>query len=153
MKKTPPKPWRYGVGFIVTNTNRFIWIGKRSGNVTFGWQFPQGGIDDNETPEEALWRELHEELGITNGKILATHPGWLSYEIPPHTLMGQKYCGQKQKWFLIETHSTDIKLNEEFSAWQWIDSNQVNHFIAEKVVPFKRSIYQEVWAYFYSYFK
>ena len=94
-------PMRQGVGIIVLNQYNKVFVGKRKDNPIDKWQMPQGGIDVNETPFNAMKRELAEETSIKKIKVLKSET-WLEYELPPN-LLGKiwkgKYRGQKQKWF------------------------------------------------------
>jgi putative (di)nucleoside polyphosphate hydrolase len=109
---------------------------------------PQGGIDKDELPLDAAWRELHEETGITSAELLAETKGWLIYDLPPDLaaqLWKGKYRGQEQKWYAFrftgEESEIDIEgEHPEFSAWKWVDFRRV----PELIVPFKRPLYQQV---------
>lgn len=113
------------------------------------WQFPQGGIDDGESPREALFRELREEIGTDNVEILAECPKWIAYDFPK-TVSKKMYPfdGQTQKYFLVRLKKeSDIDLktkHPEFNAFKFVDYenifNIVNHF--------KKSVYKEVLEYF-----
>lgn len=113
------------------------------------WQFPQGGIDDGESPREALFRELKEEIGTDNVEILAECPRWIAYDFPK-TVSKKMYPfdGQTQKYFLVRLKKeSDIDLktkHPEFNAFKFVDYenifNIVNHF--------KKSVYKEVLEYF-----
>ena len=113
------------------------------------WQFPQGGIDEGETPKEALFRELMEEIGTNNIEVLAECPRWISYDFP-NTISKKMYPfdGQIQKYFLVRIkRESDINLetsHPEFNAYQFVDYEKiflmVNHF--------KKSVYREVLDYF-----
>ena len=98
-------PMRQGVGIIVLNEKNQVFVGKRKDNPVDKWQMPQGGIDQNETPLNAMKRELAEETSIKNIKILKEIENWLEYELPPN-LLGKiwkgKFRGQKQKWFIVK---------------------------------------------------
>ncbi|MCP4475189.1 MAG: RNA pyrophosphohydrolase [Gammaproteobacteria bacterium] len=143
--------YRAGVGAIVVNRQRKLLLAKRSDS-TGGWQFPQGGLLSGESAEQALYRELYEELGLKPGKImrLAETKEWLSYRFPPgitrRYVRNRSYIGQKQRWFLVKmlTSNRDIKLNvtdsPEFSAFRWVDYWQP----LEEVVEFKYELYHQV---------
>ena len=79
-------PMRLGVGIILLNKDNEVFVGKRKDNPIDKWQMPQGGIDNNEKPLDAMKRELKEETSIINIKILKEINNWLEYELPPHLL-------------------------------------------------------------------
>jgi len=113
------------------------------------WQFPQGGIDDGETPKDALLRELKEEIGTNEVDILAEHPEWLSYDFPG-TVAKKMYPfdGQTQKYFLVrlkddETINLDTK-EPEFIEYKFVKTNEAFKYITY----FKRPIYKKVLDYF-----
>lgn len=136
--------FRPNVGIILANEHGQVLWAKRLGH--HAWQFPQGGIQYGETPEQAMYRELHEEIGLLpqHVEILAQTQGWLYYHLPYRSVHSQMYSyntlciGQKQKWFLLKllTSPTHIQLDAsptpEFEAWQWVSYwyplNQVVHF-------------------------
>ena len=141
-------PMRQGVGVIVLNQNNQVFVAKRKDNPVDKWQMPQGGIDTNETPFNAMKRELAEETSITRIKVLKEIESWLEYELPPN-LLGKiwkgKYRGQKQKWFLMKFLGSDSDINiktknPEFLEWKWIDLEK----ITEVVVDFKLHVYKEL---------
>ena len=92
-------PLRVGVGAIVLNNENKVFVGKRKDNPVNKWQMPQGGVNDGERLVDAMKRELQEETGIKNIKILREIDGWSEYELPEY-LIGKiwkgKYRGQKQ---------------------------------------------------------
>ena len=113
------------------------------------WQFPQGGIKHGESPEQAMYRELFEEVGLRpeHVKILGRTRGWLRYEVPKHWIRREwrnTYRGQKQIWFLLRLvgRDSDVCLrastHPEFDAWRW------SHYWVplEAVIEFKRQVYQ-----------
>lgn len=113
------------------------------------WQFPQGGIKTNETPEQALFRELREEIGLgeRHVDILGSTQGWLRYKLPRalQRRNAQPVCiGQKQIWYLLRLacSETKVKLDiadkPEFDGWRWVD---YWHPLQE-VVSFKRAVYE-----------
>ena len=139
---------RQGVGIIVLNNDNKVFVGKRKDNPIDKWQMPQGGIDVNETPLNAMRRELKEETSIKKIVILKEIESWLEYELPPN-LLGKiwkgKYRGQKQKWFLMRYLGRDDDINiktdkPEFLDWKWIDLDQ----ITDVVVGFKLHVYKEL---------
>ena len=141
--------YRKCVGMMILNSNKKILVGKRLDHPSGYWQMPQGGIDENENPEQAVWREMMEEIGTNNAELYKTSNQWINYDIPQETLnhlpWGKKYIGQKQKWFIFKFsgNDTDINVetkNPEFSKWQWMD----NKILVENAVPFKRKVYQSI---------
>ena len=142
--------FRFNVGIVLINTQGQVLIGRRARSAT-AWQFPQGGIDQGETAEQAMYRELHEELGLDSEDvcILDATSEWLYYYLPDrYQRRGQQpLCvGQKQKWFLLKLLSEDsqIKLDAsdppEFDQWQWVEF----WFPLEAVIDFKREVYRQV---------
>jgi len=107
-----PDGFRPNVGIILTNdAGQVLWARRINQNA---WQFPQGGINSNETPEQALYRELNEEVGLEQQdvKILACTRGWLRYRLPQRLVRthSQPLCiGQKQKWFLLRLVSAGLR--------------------------------------------
>ncbi|MEK9749136.1 MAG: RNA pyrophosphohydrolase [Pseudomonadales bacterium] len=140
------KGYRPNVGIVIANGCGQVFWGKRVNQNA--WQFPQGGIQSKESPEEALYRELHEETGLEAGdvRIIAVTKDWLRYRLPQHLKRDQKthFVGQKQKYFLIRLTSDDdaIKLNQqrkpEFDDWKWVSF----WYPLSQIVGFKRPVYQ-----------
>jgi len=146
--------YRYGIGIILMNDETKVLWAKRIG-YRDAWQFPQGGIDGDESAEEAMYRELEEELGLTNDSvdIIQVTPDWLDYKLPKdyRRYYRTPLCvGQKQKWFLLRLKeddgviALDQTLQPEFDQWRWVE---YGHPIKE-VIFFKKAIYQEVLDYF-----
>lgn len=141
-------PYRPGVGMMIVNRNNEVFVGRRVDSRSNGWQMPQGGIDLGETPSSAALREMQEEIGSAKGQILAESKKWYSYRLPPFMvpkLWDGKYCGQKQKWFLIEYIGSDEEINiktdvPEFESWKWVPFDDLPRII----IPFKRKLYHEV---------
>lgn len=139
--------YRPNVGIIICNRKNEVFWGKRVKQ--HAWQFPQGGIDAGETPEVAMYRELHEEVGLQpqHVEILGRTRDWLRYDVPEQWLRRDwrgNYRGQKQIWFLLRLvgRDTDVQLRAsqkpEFDAWRWND-----YWVPlESVVEFKREVYQ-----------
>jgi len=143
------KKYRKCVGMMILNSNNEILVGRRIDHPSGFWQMPQGGIDENEDPEEAVWREMLEEIGTNNAKIIKISDQWIKYEIPEKTLKtlpwGKKYIGQQQKWFAFRFAGQDKEINvgtenPEFSEWKWAKINS----IIDNIVPFKRHVYSKV---------
>jgi putative (di)nucleoside polyphosphate hydrolase len=141
--------FRANVGIIVANTQGKLLWAKRCGNQN-AWQFPQGGIHDHETPLEAMYRELTEELGLTAADVtvIAETKNWLHYRLPVRFQRHdglQKCIGQKQKWFLLQLISDDTAIkcdasdHPEFQDWRWVSY----WFPLKEVIFFKRSVYRK----------
>ena len=144
------KGLRAGVGIILCNSLKQLLFARRIGKQN-AWQFPQGGIQEGESAEQAMWRELHEELGLTEDctQLIHSPDSWFTYYLPKHLrrTKSRPLCiGQKQKWFLLKLIASDnaISLNAhhpaEFNQWKWVD-----YWVpAKQVVLFKRDLYQKV---------
>ena len=143
-------PYRSNVGIMLINDEGHVFVGQRLDNNQNAWQMPQGGIDCDEDPQSAAYRELLEETGIEqeNVKFLAKASKWLLYDLPEDLipkLWDGKYRGQKQKWFLFKFLGTNKDINistehPEFSSWKWIPKEN----LLEEIVPFKKSVYESV---------
>lgn len=140
--------FRPNVGIILTNERGELLWARRVGGQD-AWQFPQGGINSHETPEQALYRELHEEIGLSpdDVEIIACTRGWLRYRLPNRLVRhnSQPLCvGQKQKWFLLRLTSNDNRIcltnggRAEFDDWRWVSY----WYPLGKVVAFKRDVYR-----------
>ena len=143
------KQYRKCVGMMILNTQNEILVGRRLDHPSGYWQMPQGGIDKDEIPEEAVWREMMEEIGTNKVKLLYTSSQWLNYDIPQNTLntlpWGKIYVGQTQKWFVFRFTGEDKDINvrtenPEFSEWKWTKYET----LVNNIVPFKREIYKKV---------
>ena len=141
--------YRRCVGMMILNNIKEILVGRRLDHPSGFWQMPQGGIDENENPEEAVWREMMEEIGTNKAKLLKISSQWINYDIPSETLKtlpwGHKYIGQTQKWFAFQFtgEENDINVgtvNPEFSEWKWTKIN----LIVDEIVPFKRDVYSTI---------
>ena len=146
--------YRPCVGMAIFNHDGFILVAERidhPGN----WQMPQGGIDADESPEVAVFREMEEEIGTRNAKIIGTLDEWISYDFPPHIIkkLNTDYRGQRQKWialrFMGQDHEIQLEAHShpEFSQWKWIPINK----LLDYVVPFKREVYARIMQEFEKY--
>jgi putative (di)nucleoside polyphosphate hydrolase len=163
MKDYSALPYRLNVGAVLFNRHGQILVARRANlpnaeGAAGGWQLPQGGIDENENPAEAIFRELTEEIGTANAEIIGEHPDWLYYDLPPELLgvsFKGRYRGQKQKWFALRFlgEDADIRLDAdphpEFDAWRWGDLAELPGL----AVPFKRTIYETLARDFAAYAK
>ena len=140
------KPYRKCVGIMILNNKKEILVGRRLDHPSGFWQMPQGGIDEKENPEEAVWREMMEEIGTNKAKLIKKSNQWIQYDIPSDTLKtlpwGQKYVGQTQKWFAFKFTGKDNDINvgtenPEFSEWKWTKMNS----IIDNIVQFKKNVY------------
>jgi putative (di)nucleoside polyphosphate hydrolase len=153
--KTPPNiadmPYRPCVGIALFNQQGRVWAGRRiaeKGDTgDFLWQLPQGGIDEGEDPREAVFRELHEETGIREARIIGEIPGWLHYDFPERLITARAFHnrGQRQRWFALlhegADHDFDLEVHEpEFDMWRWTDLTE----IPDLIIPFKRHVYEAV---------
>jgi putative (di)nucleoside polyphosphate hydrolase len=146
-------PYRHGVGLMLFNQDGQVLVGQRIDQPPeAGWQMPQGGIDDGETPRQAAMRELAEEIGTDKAEIIAESRDWLVYDLPPELLgvaWGGRYRGQKQKWFALKFLGGDKDIDiatkhPEFAAWRWAGFDE----LVPLIVPFKRPLYQRITAEF-----
>ena len=141
--------YRKCVGMMILNDLNQILVGRRIDHPSGYWQMPQGGIDQNENPKEAVWRAMMEEIGTNKAELIHISNQWLKYNIPKETLItlpwGNKFIGQIQKWFVFrfKGNNNDINVgteNPEFSEWKWISYK----LLVENIVPFKRDIYSKI---------
>ena len=121
--------FRANVGIMIANAKGELLWARRVGQDA--WQFPQGGIQEGESAEQALFRELKEEVGLTEKdvEVVACTRGWLRYRLPQRLLRrdAKPLCiGQKQKWFLLRMLADDAEIRfdsdeqPEFDSWQWV---------------------------------
>jgi len=146
----PNHLYRSGVGVMLVNKHKKIFVGKRIDNQSDSWQMPQGGIDAGEDEDVAMFRELKEETGIANNfvKIIKKSDNYFYYDLPyklQKKFWGGKYLGQRQRWYLLEFEGEDADINislqePEFCEWKWVD--KIN--VIELIVNFKRELYQQV---------
>lgn len=147
--------YRPGVGLMLINAEGLVLIAQRIDNPGEAWQMPQGGIDEGETPEQAVLREMKEEIGTDKASIIGTSAVWLSYDLPDDlwpTLWKGRYRGQKQKWFALRFDGVDSDIDiatehPEFSRWKWATPDEA----IASIVPFKQDLYRAVFAEFKSH--
>lgn len=148
-------PYRKGVGIILINKDKQIFVGKRIDTRVGGWQMPQGGIDDGEDPEQAVLRELEEEVGTNKVEIIASSKDWFHYDLPDD-LIGKmwsgKYRGQQQKWFVLKFLGDDKDINlsteiPEFENFKWVMPDE----LVDMIVSFKKELYKNITKEFKNY--
>lgn len=139
--------YRPNVGIVICNRKGQVMWAKRYGQNS--WQFPQGGINEGETPEQAMYRELYEEVGLQKKdvRLLYTSKQWLRYKLPKRLLRydSKPFCiGQKQRWFLLQLTADESAINmncsktPEFDGWNWVSF----WYPVRQVVSFKRDVYR-----------
>lgn len=141
-----PDGYRPNVGIILMRSDGSVFWARRISRD--GWQFPQGGMNTDETPIEAMYRELYEETGLEQHhvEVLGATPGWLRYRLPRRSIRtnSKPVCiGQKQVWFLLRltAEESQVRLDltdtPEFDSWRWVDF----WYPGDNVVHFKREVY------------
>lgn len=153
------KPYRPNVGIALFNAAGLVLIGRRYRDdgpeiilPGLEWQMPQGGIDADENPRDAVMRELWEETGVIRADYLG-ETDWMTYEFPPYdgpaTHRLAKFRGQRQKWFALRFGGNDSEIDPlatrngqppEFDRWRWEQLDRV----AALVVPFRQQVYVAV---------
>lgn len=144
--------YRPNVAMIIVSNNypdkKEIFIAQRN-DMKDVWQFPQGGIDEGEDVEKALFRELEEEIGTDKAKIVAEYPEWISYDFPERISKKMKpYKGQTQRYYLLKLKkSAKINLDTphpEFDEYKFVNLDEVLNITAH----FKKPVYEKVIKYF-----
>lgn len=139
--------YRPNVGIILANKQGQLLWARRCGQDA--WQFPQGGIKADESPEQALYRELKEEIGLSpeQVRLLGVTRNWLKYRLPKRMVRRNNHpicIGQKQKWFLLQIQCADSQVcfdcspKPEFDGWRWVSY----WYPLGQVVAFKRDVYR-----------
>jgi putative (di)nucleoside polyphosphate hydrolase len=146
--------YRRGVGVMLINADKQVWVGARIDNTDDAWQMPQGGMDEGEEPWATALRELEEETGIAPHLVerLSECPERLRYDLPEELrgkLWGGKWVGQDQDWFLARFLGQDSDINiatehPEFREWRWVEPKE----LVALIVPFKRDLYRQIIANF-----
>lgn len=137
--------FRPNVGIVVHNAHGQVLWAHRIGEGD-AWQFPQGGIGRGESPEQALFRELREEVGLGEAAVAISGctKGWLRYRVPRRLRRDARFVGQKQKWFLLRLLAAPsaVRVGQggaaEFDGWRWVSY----WYPVGKVVAFKRQVYR-----------
>jgi putative (di)nucleoside polyphosphate hydrolase len=151
MPKRNDNLYRSGVGIMLINRDKMIFVGKRIDNNSDAWQMPQGGIDIGESEDLAMFRELREETGISKNDVIFLQKSsqYFYYDLPyklQKKFWGGRYFGQKQRWYLLEFSGDGSSINlktenhQEFSHWKWISKEK----IINSIVFFKRDLYRSV---------
>lgn len=141
--------YRLNVGIIILNkAGDRVWLGKI--NRWYHWQFPQGGVDANESIKQAMYRELYEETGLTTEQItlVAESKKWYFYKFPRNVgnivRDGISYIGQKQKWFLVQLKDDNVEfkldIDNEFEEYRWVSY----WYPIRNIVYFKEDVYRKV---------
>jgi putative (di)nucleoside polyphosphate hydrolase len=147
-------PLRPNVGACLFNRQGQVLIAHRAdqpagGAISGAWQLPQGGLDPGEDPEAAVLRELSEEIGTRNAKVIGRMAEWLNYDLPAHLVgkaLGGKFRGQTQLWFALRFLGEDSEIrldadaHQEFDAWRWAELSSLPGI----AVPFRRPIYERL---------
>ena len=144
---TPLDGYRQSVGIFLLNAKDKVFVGNRL-NAQSAWQFPQGGIDKDEGPEQAALREMKEEIGTDNATILSVSRYWYSYDLPAEIaakMWSGRFRGQSQKWIAMrfggKDGDFDLEAHDpEFSEWKWVLPEDA----IDLAVSFKRDIYANV---------
>lgn len=141
--------YRPNVGVVLFHPDGRVWLGKRAGTPPpHDWQFPQGGVDEGESLDEAARRELAEETGAVSVTYLGRTDGWVTYDFPPLVAaeLRRGWKGQKQVWFAFRFDGAEAEFDlaahepPEFEAWRWAYLAEA----PELIVPFKRPAYDAV---------
>ena len=147
-----PGRLRRNVGLVITDGHGKVLAGLRShANGGKAWQLPQGGIERNERPLQAAYRELEEETGITREqvKLIGERGRWTQYWLPKEWVQGRRFAGQTQKWYLFmytAEEGPDITkaLHHEFEALDWVDPA----WLQGHVIDFRKPVYDKVFRAF-----
>lgn len=138
--------YRKCAGIVVFNKNKKVLVCARNDSKQYNWQFPQGGMEENETALQAAVRELKEETSIVSVKHVTTLDKPLRYNYPDDVLAsGRKHIGQEMYWSLMFFYGDDDEINlntqePEFKAFEWIDSEES----LNRIIPFKKDVYKKV---------
>ncbi|HEC90598.1 MAG TPA: RNA pyrophosphohydrolase [Alphaproteobacteria bacterium] len=149
MNEKDKRPYRKGVGVVLFNADGLVFAARRLNTAEKAWQLPQGGIDADEDPKEAVFRELEEEIGTAKAEIIAEIPDLLSYDLPTGLsakVWKGRFRGQQHKWYALRFLGNDEDIDiaahghPEFSDWKWVALKD----LPDMIVSFKRPVYQAV---------
>ncbi|MBP6951738.1 MAG: RNA pyrophosphohydrolase [Alphaproteobacteria bacterium] len=147
--------YRPAVGMMILNKENKILVGQRLDNKDPAWQMPQGGISPHEDADQAMLRELQEEIGTRHVEIIIKSKTWYQYDLPTELagrLWNGKFKGQRQIWYALRFRGEDKEINihtyhPEFRSWKWVERDE----LLELIIPFKRDLYSRVlkdlWTY------
>jgi putative (di)nucleoside polyphosphate hydrolase len=145
----PAQYFRAGVGAVIVNSQGLVLAMERA-DIPGAWQLPQGGLEDAEEPQRAVYREIAEETGIAEHdlELLDTYPEPLVYELPPEARSQKTGRGQVQYWFLYifhgSQHTIDVQQGGEFRAWQWLPFQR----LLTAAVDFRKPLYRRLFERF-----
>jgi len=139
--------FRANVGIVLMHHDGRVFLGRRAAGK--GWQFPQGGLQIGESPEAGMYRELTEEIGLSEQdvEVLAVTRRWLRYRLPTRFQRRDQLplcIGQKQRWYLLRARDPEPRFRfdttgtPEFSEWRWADYWDP----IQEVIHFKRRVYE-----------
>jgi putative (di)nucleoside polyphosphate hydrolase len=138
--------YRSNVGIMIVNRDGKILAGEAF-HYPGEWMMPQGGIDAQESAEQAMRRELFEETGLdfSELRLIREHDGWLQYLFrKPQYKDDVFYVGQRQKWFLLEYNGPLPDANsvqeQEFSIFGWVEPE----WLVAQIPAFKKDVYRTV---------
>ncbi len=147
--KMPSRYFRAGVGAVIANADGAVLALERS-DVAGAWQLPQGGWESGETVEQAVFREIEEETGLTRRRLILVerYPEPLIYELPRECQSVKAGLGQVQYWFLMRLRGKDLELTlpggGEFQALAWMSMGEITRSTA----LFRRALYRRLEAHF-----
>ncbi|MEG8099295.1 RNA pyrophosphohydrolase [Candidatus Liberibacter brunswickensis] len=145
--------YRRGVGILVFNQDNLVWVGRRICHNNYkdllSWQMPQGGINPQESPIDAAYRELYEETGIKSVSLLGEGSSYIKYDFPEYCIQENGYIGQVQKWFAFRFRGltseicvdrTEFGYESEFDDWAWVSLCDTPNMVVE----FKKKSYNKI---------
>ena len=153
--ETSTELYRLGIGMMMVNAENKIFVGQRLDIIDSAWQMPQGGVDRHETTDQAMLRELEEEIGTRDVEVIVKSEKLYRYNLPLELsgrLWGGKYKGQRQIWYALRFRGKDKDINiktrdPEFRDWKWGTKDE----LLDIIVPFKKNLYEcvleDLWPY------